>query len=192
MKCISALCAISTILASTALLAGPVPVSDSGLVTLIAGQTAQVNVVNLGLAESSCKFNLSLVDSTGTILPLAEATLPGGSALYPSPTLAIDGGPTSLRAHIDYSPQLLAQASLKDPLAGCYNLVPTLEVIDESGTRVIVSNFVAIPSSLSGDQSKITICHKPGSHAEQSKDIPMSAWGGHHGHGDTLGPCSTN
>lgn len=189
MKRIQTLCAVSALITSSALLAGPVPVSDSGLVTVIAGQTAQVNVVNLGSAETNCNFTLSLVDTAGTVLMQAVATsFPGGSSLVPPLSFPAQE-PTSLRAHIDYSPQLLVQASLKDPLAGCYNLVPTLEVIDGSGTRVIVSNFVAIPSSLSGDQSKMTICHKPGTHAEQTKDIPMPAWGGHHGHGDTLGPC---
>jgi hypothetical protein len=34
-----------------------------------------------------------------------------------------------------------------------------------------------------------TICHKPGTPAEQTKTIPNSALGGHLGHGDTLGAC---
>jgi hypothetical protein len=36
---------------------------------------------------------------------------------------------------------------------------------------------------------KVTICHKPGTPAEQTKLIPESAVGGHLGHGDYLGPC---
>jgi prepilin-type processing-associated H-X9-DG protein len=35
----------------------------------------------------------------------------------------------------------------------------------------------------------VTICHKPGSGAEQTKQIPPSALGGHLGHGDYCGPC---
>lgn len=35
----------------------------------------------------------------------------------------------------------------------------------------------------------ITICHKPGTPAEQTKTIPVMALGGHLGHGDTLGAC---
>ncbi|MCA9872462.1 MAG: FecR domain-containing protein [Anaerolineales bacterium] len=35
----------------------------------------------------------------------------------------------------------------------------------------------------------VTICHKPGSPAQQTKTVPQSALGGHLGHGDTLGPC---
>jgi hypothetical protein len=36
---------------------------------------------------------------------------------------------------------------------------------------------------------KVTICHKPGTPAEKTKRIPLSALGGHLGHGDYRGPC---
>jgi hypothetical protein len=36
----------------------------------------------------------------------------------------------------------------------------------------------------------VTICHKPGTPAQQTKILPVAALGGHLGHGDTLGPCS--
>lgn len=35
----------------------------------------------------------------------------------------------------------------------------------------------------------VTICHKPGTPAQQTKTVPQSALGGHLGHGDTLGAC---
>lgn len=38
----------------------------------------------------------------------------------------------------------------------------------------------------SGD---VTICHKPGTPAEQTKTVPQPALGAHLGHGDTMGPC---
>jgi len=37
-----------------------------------------------------------------------------------------------------------------------------------------------------GKNTKITICHK----GRETKIIPISAWGGHKGHGDTEGACS--
>ncbi len=40
------------------------------------------------------------------------------------------------------------------------------------------------------DNDEMVICHKPGTPAEQTKTIPESAWGGHNGHGDTVGACS--
>lgn len=39
------------------------------------------------------------------------------------------------------------------------------------------------------DVEKVTICHKPGTPAEQTKEVPESAVPGHLGHGDTLGAC---
>lgn len=187
MKTLPTLIAISALISSTALLAGPLPVSDSGLVTVIPGQDVQLNVVNLGPSGSSCAMILSLIDASGaTLLASPETILEAGASVpLPLPVVA----DTTLRAHIDYSPQLIAQAELKDPMSGCYNLLPTLEVIDVTGTRVVLSNFVGIPSTTSSSQSKITICHKPGK-LDQAKEIPLSAWGGHHGHGDTLGDCA--
>ena len=42
-----------------------------------------------------------------------------------------------------------------------------------------------------GDNSRVTICHKPDKKdGGQTLSIPRSALGGHLGHGDTLGPCS--
>ncbi|UPA22618.1 prepilin-type N-terminal cleavage/methylation domain-containing protein [Candidatus Peribacteria bacterium] len=37
----------------------------------------------------------------------------------------------------------------------------------------------------------LTICHKIGGSAEQTKVIPDAAWPGHQNHGDTLGACAT-
>jgi len=36
---------------------------------------------------------------------------------------------------------------------------------------------------------KITVCHKPGTSAEQTKDIPINALRGHLNHGDYIGEC---
>jgi hypothetical protein len=38
-------------------------------------------------------------------------------------------------------------------------------------------------------QDKVTICHKPGTPAEKTMEVPSQAVGGHLGHGDTMGPC---
>src|SRR5262249_13581384 len=40
-----------------------------------------------------------------------------------------------------------------------------------------------------GDPTQVTICHQPGTSAEQTQTIPISALEGHLGHGDTEGPC---
>jgi len=38
-------------------------------------------------------------------------------------------------------------------------------------------------------KEKVTICHKPGTPAEKTKQVPESAVQGHLGHGDTRGEC---
>ena len=48
-----------------------------------------------------------------------------------------------------------------------------------------------IPSRALAEQQKVTICHKPGTPAEKTKEVPQSAVDGHLGHGDHLGPCET-
>src|ERR671938_509242 len=46
-----------------------------------------------------------------------------------------------------------------------------------------------IPSRALAQPNKVTICHKPGTPDEQTKEVPQSAVEGHQRHGDTLGPC---
>ncbi len=44
-------------------------------------------------------------------------------------------------------------------------------------------------SSISG---QITICHKPGTHLQQTMTVPSTAWPAHQQHGDTMGVCNLN
>src|ERR687897_277272 len=48
-----------------------------------------------------------------------------------------------------------------------------------------------IPSRALAQQQKVTICHKPGTPEEQTKEVSQRAVDGHLGHGDRLGPCTT-
>ena len=48
-----------------------------------------------------------------------------------------------------------------------------------------------IPSRALAQQQKVTICHKPGTPAEKTMEVPQSAVDGHLGHGDHPGPCET-
>jgi hypothetical protein len=54
-----------------------------------------------------------------------------------------------------------------------------------------VAIAAVIPSRAVAQQQKVTICHKPGTPAEKTKEVPQSAVDGHLGHGDHLGPCET-
>jgi hypothetical protein len=46
-----------------------------------------------------------------------------------------------------------------------------------------------IPSRALAQQQKVTICHKPGTPDEETKEVSQSAVASHMRHGDTLGPC---
>src|SRR5918998_2855002 len=48
-----------------------------------------------------------------------------------------------------------------------------------------------IPSRALAHQQKVTICHKPGTPAEKTMEVPKSAVDGHLRHGDHRGPCET-
>ncbi len=80
------------------------------------------------------------------------------------------------------------------------SVVLIVACVGEDGTITIVSITVIytppppIPTpppgtTPPGPGGNVTICHKPGTPAEQTKTIPQSALGGHLGHGDTMGPC---
>jgi hypothetical protein len=85
-----------------------------------------------------------------------------------------------------------------------YSVVLILACLDEDGTPIVVSIIVIyllepppivptvmVPTPTPGppEEGDVTICHKPGTPAEQTKRVPRSALQAHLGHGDTLGPC---
>lgn len=183
------LLAVAALLGSSTLTAAPFPLSDSGLVTVFPGQTAQLSVVNLGDPVTSCQLTLSFIDAEGITLPSTVThTLYGGKSI--PLVVPVAGASVSLRAHIDYSPQIIAQSSLKNPLTGCHSLMPTFEILDASGTRLLVNNFVGLPNNLPGDNlNRVAICHKPNKHSKQTLFLPTAALRGHLGHGDTQGYC---
>src|ERR671911_412429 len=60
--------------------------------------------------------------------------------------------------------------------------------------KLIAGTAIAsvIPSrALLAQQQKVTICHKPGTPEEQTKEVSQSAVDSHQRHGDRLGPCET-
>jgi hypothetical protein len=60
--------------------------------------------------------------------------------------------------------------------------------------KVLVISLVSLIATLlyepaPASQEMVTLCHKPGTPAEQTLILPESAVPGHMGHGDTLGEC---
>lgn len=64
----------------------------------------------------------------------------------------------------------------------------TLTAIDNQQRTILIQVQQQNIAVVQGDN--LTICHKPGTSEMQTMMIPDSAWQGHQGHGDTLGPCT--
>ena len=56
---------------------------------------------------------------------------------------------------------------------------------------ILLGGLTFSQTALAGDPSpgQVTICHKPGTPAEQTKEVDAPAVRAHLAHGDTLGPC---
>jgi len=68
--------------------------------------------------------------------------------------------------------------------------VKTLTLVTTLGAVMAALIVFAGPASANHPGGHpVTICHKPGTPAQQTMTIPQAAVGGHLGHGDTLGQC---
>jgi hypothetical protein len=65
---------------------------------------------------------------------------------------------------------------------------PTVTVT-ETVTPTPTITVTETPTGTETPSGMVTICHKPGTPAEQTKTLPISALTGHLGHGDTMGAC---
>ena len=63
------------------------------------------------------------------------------------------------------------------------------EVSIEGIDIILLDDGVSDDDGDAGNVVKITICHKPGTPAEKTKQVPEPAVPGHMGHGDTEGAC---
>ena len=64
-------------------------------------------------------------------------------------------------------------------------VIPVIASILILGTILVSISF----DDAFAKQEKVTICHKPGTVDEETKEIPVSALNGHLGHGDAEGDC---
>jgi hypothetical protein len=135
----------------TAPVALPLVTFSSGMAGLAPGQTARLNVVNIGPTTASpvaCVLVLAFLDSDGKILKQMVASVPSGKAAFvdlpasPGPS----GGRIEIRG-IGYNPLLSPVAAVPQPVS-C-NLVPTLELFDTETTKTvaIVSDFRSLTAT---------------------------------------------
>jgi hypothetical protein len=53
----------------------------------------------------------------------------------------------------------------------------------------LIALLPTVTNAQAGPPEQVTICHRPGMTAEQTKMIPSTALDDHLGHGETEGPC---
>jgi hypothetical protein len=114
------------------------------MVGLASGQTARLNVVNIGPTTTTspipCVLVLAFLDSDGKILKQMVASLASRKAALIDLAAVPGAGRMEIRG-IGYNPLLSPVAAIPQPVS-CI-LVPTLEVFDtETGkTAVILADF---------------------------------------------------
>src|SRR5260370_20413960 len=117
---------------------------SSGMAGLASGQTARLNVVNIGPTTASpiaCVLVLAFLDSDGKILKQMVASVALGKAafMHLAANTTVWGARLEIRG-IGYNP-LLSPVAVPQPVS-C-NLVPTLDVLDQqtSKTAAILADF---------------------------------------------------
>src|SRR5262249_31475852 len=123
---------------------------SSGMVGLASGQTARLNVVNVGVPTPSpvpCVVALAFLDSDSKILKQMFVSVGFGKAAFVDLVMGKSAGRFQIRG-IGYNPLLTPGPAI--PQALSCSFVPTLELFDtETGrTAVIVTDFRIPGSSL--------------------------------------------
>jgi hypothetical protein len=147
MRLIHGLGIISTLI-STSLLAEPhhfdnhKPYATSGILSIAPQQFGQLNVVNIGVAgRDVCNLTLEFFDSDNQLIGTAQDFVVDGGQSVSFQTPVIDAQVEMARAVVDFTNQknlvMVGQARAK----ACLQIIPTFEVADSAGTKVIDTNF---------------------------------------------------
>ncbi len=126
----------------------PLPTSSDftfGMVGLAPGQTARLNVVNIGSGPRSpipCFTVLAFLDDTGKELKQSFVQVDHGKAAFLDLPASDDGGRVQVRG-IGFNPLLI-------PVSVSCKLLPTLEVFnnDSGASSLILTNPVTLGASV--------------------------------------------
>jgi hypothetical protein len=134
----------------------PFPIASSGLVSVAPQQFANINVLNFGVVgKDICTTTISFIDDKGAVILTKDFTLDGGQAISLQAPVASSVFEL-LRVQLDFTSQLAAQTTPANPLQACSHLIPTLEVADQTGTKVIDSRFFGLPTP-NGENKSTTV-----------------------------------
>ncbi len=89
--------------------------------------------------------------------------------------------------------QLRGEAAQGGTITVTVTMTPTETVtVTPTSTATATTTITPTPTmtTTATPGGMVTICHKPGTPAEQTKTLPIAALGGHLGHGDTMGACT--
>jgi hypothetical protein len=152
---------------------------STGMVGLAPGQTARLNLVNVGVASASplpCVLLLAFLDSNSKLLKQTLVSLkPGQAAFLDLPSddaggTVAENGPKIESAQrvpirgIGYNPLLAPGSAIPQPLS-C-NLVPTLELFDTDTGRTV---------AILGDFTRFGTTSSPASAAVNGTNIADSS-----------------
>jgi len=137
---------ILSVLASTVALAGPSLspplVLQSGMVSVAAGQTARINVLNTG--SKACTVVLGFADKAGAAVATSDAltVAPSSAVNYDFTATAAGGVSASITPTAPASPP---PTGGRESGYGCKSLVPTLEVLAaDQSVSVLDTVFVTV------------------------------------------------
>ncbi|GEM_PF-1840522 len=130
------------------------PQQSSGMVGIVAGQTARLNALHPGVPAplatgARCPVQVSFVDADGNVLKTGQLTVDPGKSLnfdFPMST----SGRLEIRALISFTQPAASTGGtgLAIPVSVC-NLIPTLEILDSTTlkTEAVLTDFrmVAYP-----------------------------------------------
>ena len=149
------------VLAATSLAAQSIPVTQTtttfGMVGLAEGQTAQLNVLNPGVAPPAvgviCSATVSFLNDQGTVIKSATLSVPPGKSMSFSLYSDIDLSLATderreIRATVRTSPIFPPAATATPAVVGACPLFPTLEIFDNltRKTQVVMGKTETIPT----------------------------------------------
>lgn len=165
----------------------------------VSGSILEVSYSKLeGRPSATGSIILTAVDGEQRVIVIQIAIQTEGVAANPGDTITICHVPGTARQQtmtiVDSSwPSYQSKGDTLGACPGSSSSAQSSFALSSSSGMSVSSSSMSASSSgtASSGGSQITICHKPGTAAQQTFTVQQSAWSGHQKHGDTMGACSS-